>query len=97
MGLKIDKNKYKAEIDNCVIELTAVEFQILETLAKEPGRIFSRQQLMTSCYQDNRVVSDRTIDSHIKKLRKRIKEKCPEKDIIQSVYGVGYKLEWVQS
>ena len=96
IGLKLDEKKYKAEMDNQVIELTAVEFQILVALANEPGRIFSRQQLMDSSYQDHRVVSDRTIDSHIKKLRKRIKEKCPDKDIIQSVYGVGYKLEWVQ-
>lgn len=96
IGLKLDDKKYKAEMNNQIIELTAVEFQILMTLANEPGRIFSRQQLMDSSYQDHRVVSDRTIDSHIKKLRKRIKEKCPDKDIIQSVYGVGYKLEWVQ-
>ena len=96
MGLTLDQDKYKAQIDSVSIELTAVEFQILNTLAKEPGRIFSRQQLMDSSYQDHRVVSDRTIDSHIKKLRKRLKEANPNKDLIQSVYGVGYKLEWIQ-
>lgn len=96
MGLTLDQERYNAQLDHSTLELTAVEFQILYTLAKEPGRIFSRQQLMDSSYQDHRVVSDRTIDSHIKKLRKRIKEKCPDKDIIQSVYGVGYKLEWIQ-
>jgi two-component system response regulator BaeR len=96
MGLKLNEDKYTVLIDEINIDLTAVEFQLLSTLSKEPGRIFSRQQLMDSSYQDHRVVSDRTIDSHIKKIRKRIKEKCPHKDIIQSVYGVGYKLEWVQ-
>lgn len=96
MGLTLDPDKYKAKIDSISIELTAVEFQILSTLAKEPGRIYSRQQLMDSSYQDHRVVSDRTIDSHIKKLRKRLKEANPNKDLIQSVYGVGYKLEWIQ-
>jgi two-component system response regulator BaeR len=96
MGLKLNEDKYTVLIDEINIDLTAVEFQLLSTLSKEPGRIFSRQQLMDSSYQDHRVVSDRTIDSHIKKIRKRIKEKCPHKDIIQSVYGVGYKLEWIQ-
>jgi two-component system response regulator BaeR len=96
MGLKLNEDKYTVLIDDINIELTAVEFQLLSTLSKEPGRIFSRQQLMNSSYQDHRVVSDRTIDSHIKNLRKRIKEKCPHKDIIQSVDGLGYKLEWIQ-
>jgi len=92
-GFTIDESKYQASIDGVAIELTAVEFQILNTLAKEPGRIFNRQQLMDRCYQDHRVVSDRTIDSHIRKLRKRVKEASPEKELIQSVYGVGYKFE----
>ncbi|MGK0247478.1 MAG: two-component system response regulator BaeR [Oleispira sp.] len=92
-GLVLEEEKYKAILNGNTLELTAVEFQILVILAKEPGRIFSRQQLMDGGYQDHRVVSDRTIDSHIRKLRKRIHEKCPESDIIHSVYGVGYKFE----
>ncbi len=92
-GLILEEEKYKATLNGIALELTAVEFQILAILAKEPGRIFSRQQLMDGGYQDHRVVSDRTIDSHIRKLRKRIHEKCPESEIIHSVYGVGYKFE----
>ncbi|MFT5118585.1 MAG: two-component system response regulator BaeR [Kiritimatiellia bacterium] len=92
-GLVLEEEKYKATLNGKALELTAVEFQILVILAKEPGRIFSRQQLMDGGYQDHRVVSDRTIDSHIRKLRKRIHEKCPESEIIHSVYGVGYKFE----
>jgi two-component system response regulator BaeR len=92
-GLVLEEDKYKATLNGKELELTAVEFQILVILAKEPGRIFSRQQLMDGGYQDHRVVSDRTIDSHIRKLRKRIHEKCPESEIIHSVYGVGYKFE----
>jgi len=95
-GLEIDEDKYRATLDNQVLDLTAVEFQILNTLANDPGRIYSRQQLMDSCYQDHRVVSDRTIDSHIRKLRKNIKAKCPDKEIIHSVYGVGYKFEYIE-
>ncbi|MEH6449759.1 MAG: response regulator [Oleispira sp.] len=92
-GLVLEEEKYKATLNGKVLDLTAVEFQLLAILAKEPGRIFSRQQLMDGGYQDHRVVSDRTIDSHIRKLRKRISEKCPESEIIHSVYGVGYKFE----
>jgi len=58
-----------------------------------PGRIYSRQQLMDRIYSDERVVSDRTIDSHIKKLRKKIADAFPGKELIYSVYGVGYKFE----
>jgi two-component system response regulator BaeR len=92
-GLVLEEEKYKATLNGQLLDLTAVEFQLLVILAKEPGRIFSRQQLMDGGYQDHRVVSDRTIDSHIRKLRKRISEKCPESEIIHSVYGVGYKFE----
>jgi two-component system response regulator BaeR len=96
-GLVLEEEKYKATLNGNLLELTAVEFQLLAILAKEPGRIFSRQQLMDMCYQDHRVVSDRTIDSHIRKLRKRINAKCPESEIIHSVYGVGYKFELIES
>ncbi|MFZ0789266.1 MAG: response regulator [Chromatiaceae bacterium] len=75
------------------IELTAVEFALLETLHAAPGRIFSRDRLMDRIYSDHRVVSDRTIDSHVKKLRRRLAELLPERELIHSVYGVGYRYE----
>ncbi len=74
------------------VQLTAVEFEILLCLSNEPGRIFSRNTLMDNIYKDNRIVSDRTIDSHIKKLRKKLVDDA-NLDIIRSVYGVGYKME----
>ncbi len=92
-GLVLEASQLKAVLNGQTLELTSVEFQLLELLANQPGRIFNRQQLMDKCYQDHRVVSDRTIDSHIKKLRKRIKDKCPDQEFIHSVYGVGYKFE----
>jgi len=58
-----------------------------------PGRIFSRDQIMDRIYQDYRVVSERTIDSHVKKLRKKLSAGAGEHDYVQSVYGVGYKFE----
>ena len=75
------------------IELTAVEFQLLDKLAKQPGRIFSREQLMETMYQDHRIVSDRTIDSHIKKIRKKLQQHFPQQQFIHSVYGAGYRFE----
>jgi two-component system, OmpR family, response regulator BaeR len=75
------------------IELTAVEFALLQTLHESPGRIFSRDRLMDRIYNDHRVVSDRTIDSHVKKLRRRLAELLPERELIHSVYGVGYRYE----
>lgn len=87
----IDANRMVMAIDQQAIALTSVEFQMLSLLSSEPGRIFSRDQLMNTCYTDHRIVSDRTIDSHIKKLRKKIAV-IGNENWIQSVYGVGYKL-----
>lgn len=91
--VRIDRDKYKAWIDGNEIDLTAIEFQMLASMVEEPGRIFSRDQLMDIAYKDHRIVSDRTIDSHIKKLRRKIKTAAGGKDYIHSVYGVGYKFE----
>ena len=76
------------------VALTAIEFALLATLARHPGRIWSRDQLMDEIYQDHRVVSDRTIDSHIRKLRRKLSDGDDQShDWIGSVYGVGYRLE----
>ncbi|MDO6422486.1 response regulator [Saccharophagus degradans] len=75
------------------IELTQIEYRMFKLLFEQPGRIFSRQFIMDNIYTDYRVVSDRTVDSHIKKLRKKLQAAAPEQDIIRSVYGAGYKFE----
>lgn len=93
-GLILDQNTYKATIDGQNLNLTAVEFQLLKVLSDQPGRIFSRSVLVDKIYNDGRVVSDRTIDSHIKKLRKKIAEQLPDVELIHSLYAVGYKFEW---
>ena len=74
------------------VDLTPVEFRLLNTLVSQPGRVFSREHLMDSSYPDGRVVSDRTVDSHVKNLRKKVLAIAGE-DLIHSVYGVGYKVE----
>jgi two-component system response regulator BaeR len=63
-------------------------------LASHPGRIYTRDQLIDAMYRDERVVSDRTVDSHVKKIRRKIAAALPGREIIHSLYGVGYKYEW---
>jgi two-component system response regulator BaeR len=93
-GLVLDDAGLQASLDGKDLGLTAVEFQLLKVLAARPGRIYSRDQLMDAMYRDERVVSDRTVDSHVKKLRKKIGDVLPDRELIHSVYGVGYKYEW---
>lgn len=93
-GLTLDIDTYKASIHGVDLGLTAVEFHLLEVLSNHPGRIFSRSVLVDKIYSDGRVVSDRTIDSHIKKLRKKISVELPDIELIHSLYAVGYKFEW---
>ncbi len=92
-GLVLDESRYRALLHGRDLELTAVEFKLLQFLADNAGRIYSRSQLMEKIYPDQRVVGDRTIDSHIKKLRKKMVAAAPGEELIYSVYGVGYKFE----
>lgn len=92
--LQIDEDNYQASFNNIHLELTPVEFRLLHILNKTPGKIFSRDQLMNVLYADNRIVTDRTIDSHVKNLRKKLYNAGCGEDVIRSVYGLGYKCEW---
>ena len=91
--LILDESRYLATLHGLDLNLTAVEFKLLQFLAANPGRIYGRETLMDHIYPDDRVVADRTIDSHIKKLRKKISAVSPDDELIHSVYGVGYKFE----
>lgn len=91
--LELDRDRLVVRAGQQEITLTLVEFELLATLKQQPGRIFGRDQLMNKVYSDNRIVSDRTIDSHIKKLRKKLLEILPNQELIHSVYSVGYKFE----
>ncbi|RZU47375.1 two-component system response regulator BaeR [Fluviicoccus keumensis] len=93
-GLVLDEERYQARLQGHNLDLTAVEFHLLKTLAARPGRIFNREQLMDSMYADNRIVADRTIDSHIKKIRRKMAAVLPDRELIHAVYSVGYKYEW---
>ena len=90
--LKLDAEKYQASINGKILVLTVVEYNLLAILAESPGRVFSRSQLIERIYQDHRVVSDRTVDSHVKKLRKKISE-VHDRELIHAVYSAGYKYD----
>ena len=92
-GLTIDNDKFVASLGEHELDLTPVEFRLLALLASHPGRVFSRDLLMDKIYVDGRVVSDRTVDSHIKNLRHKIQAAAGSDDMIRSIYGVGYKLD----
>ncbi|WP_104202290.1 response regulator [Billgrantia saliphila] len=91
--LTLDDEGWRALADGQDLGLTAVEYQLLKVMMQAPGRIFSRDQLMDRMYRDHRIVSERTVDSHVKKLRRKIADAWPEREIIRSVYGVGYKYQ----
>lgn len=93
-NFRLDEDAAVVRINGETCELTAVELKLLKTLIESPGRIFSRNQLMTRIYPDNRVVSDRTIDSHVKKLRQRLEKYAADVEYIHSVYGIGYKFDY---
>ncbi|MCC5855274.1 MAG: response regulator [Idiomarina sp.] len=90
-NLSFQSESLEATYHGHVLQLTVVEYRLLEHLATHPGRVFRRSELMDVAYDDHRVVSDRTVDSHIKNLRAKLHEVASEEELIQSVYGLGYK------
>lgn len=96
-SLQLNKDNYCVSLGTKELSLTSVEFELLRVLLDAPGKIFSRDQLMDRIYADHRVVSERTIDSHVTKLRKKLSElgdaDAEGKEWIVSTYGVGYKIE----
>ncbi len=93
LGLQLDASRLQLGWQAGTLALTTVEFALIQALAEHPGQILSRQQLMDRIYDDHRIVSDRTIDSHIKKLRQKLAQSWPQMRFIESVYGAGYRLD----
>jgi len=90
-NLRIDVERYQAWMNGTELKLTPVEFSLLRMLTSRPGRVFSRDQLMNEMYSDYRVVTDRAVDSHIKNLRRKLQAVAADTDLIESIYGVGYR------
>ncbi|HEY5722960.1 MAG TPA: response regulator transcription factor [Allosphingosinicella sp.] len=89
--LSMDPARHRVSWSGKDVTLTVTEFMILEALAQRPGVVKSRNQLMDVAYQDDIYVDDRTIDSHIKRLRRKFRAIDPEFKAIETLYGVGYR------
>lgn len=92
-ALVIDAVRHHARLDGHELSLTPVELRLLATLASHPDKTFPRAHLLDRMYDDHRVVADRTVDSHIKNLRRKLQAIRPDEEIVRSIYGVGYRLE----
>jgi two-component system, OmpR family, response regulator ChvI len=90
-SLVLDPSRHWCAWKGQPVTLTVTEFQLLYSLAQRPGHVKSRDQLMDAAYEDNVYVDDRTIDSHVKRLRKKFKVIDNDFDAIETLYGVGYR------
>ena len=87
LGVRVDRVRHKASVKNSELDLTPTEFRLLECLLRQPGRAFSRHQLMDAAIGEGAIVLERTIDVHIKTLRRKL----GDADLIETVRGVGYR------
>ena len=92
-GLSLDCERFRVSANDQTLDLTRVECRLLNALITQPGRVFSRSQLMDVVYEDGRIVSDRTMDTHVKNLRRKLEQVLPGREFIHSVYGAGYRFE----
>ena len=93
LGVTIDKIKHRASVENKELDLTPTEFRLLECLLRQPGRAFTRTQLMDSAIEEGALVLERTIDVHIKSLRRKLGEAG---EYIETVRGVGYRFREIE-
>jgi two-component system response regulator ChvI len=89
--LVLDLDRYQATWTGQSLSLTVTEFRILQALARQPGHVKTREQLIGEGYQYDTFVSDRTIDSHIKRIRKKLCRVDPKFSAIETVHGLGYR------
>ncbi len=89
-GVEIDRPQHKVSVGAEELKLTPTEFKLLWTLIRQPGRAFSRHELMESCMGDDTLVLERTIDVHVKSLRQKLGEKG---DLVETVRGIGYRFK----
>lgn len=89
-GITLDRRRYRVSVDDVPVELTKSEFRLLDTLIRQPGRAFDRSELIDSALGEDTLVLERTIDVHIRAIRKKI---GPNADAIETVRGVGYRFK----
>ena len=90
-GVKIDRVRHRVTVSDEALDLTPTEFRLLECLVRQPGRAFSRHQLMDTAIGEGSIVLERTIDVHIKTLRRKLAEAGGSGELIETVRGVGYR------
>jgi len=92
-GFEIDTERFSVTLDGIKLDLTPVEFRLLAMFIGHSGRVYNRDQILNKIFDDGRIVLDRTVDTHIKNLRHKLKKINPKTDYIRSLYGVGYSFE----
>src|SRR3989338_1295822 len=89
--LELDPQRHSCHWKGNAVDLTVTEFLLLQALARRPGHVKNRDQLIDEAYGQNVYVDDRTIDSHIKRIRRKFREHDPEFSEVETLYGVGYR------
>lgn len=90
---EVSDETYSIKYKQNKLDLTPVEFRLLKMFLESPGRVFNRDQILDKIFADGRIVLDRTVDTHVKNLRHKLKIASPDHDYIRSVYGIGYSFE----
>ena len=92
-AFEVNDETYSIKLHGDRLDLTPVEFRLLKMFIQSPGRVFNRDQILDNIFEDGRIVLDRTVDTHVKNLRHKLKTATPEHDYVRSVYGIGYSFE----
>ena len=92
-AFEVNDETYSIKLHGDRLDLTPVEFRLLKMFIQSPGRVFNRDQILDNIFEDGRIVLDRTVDTHVKNLRYKLKTASPEHDYVRSVYGIGYSFE----
>ena len=92
-AFQVNDETYSIKLHGDRLDLTPVEFRLLKMFIQSPGRVFNRDQILNNIFEDGRIVLDRTVDTHVKNLRHKLKTASPEHDYVRSVYGIGYSFE----
>ena len=92
-AFEVNDETYSIKLHGDRLDLTPVEFRLLKMFIQSPGRVFNRDQILDNIFEDGRIVLDRTVDTHVKNLRHKLKTASPEHDYVRSVYGIGYSFE----
>ena len=92
-AFEVNDQTYSIKLHQGRLDLTPVEFRLLKMFLQSPGRVFNRDQILNNIFEDGRIVLDRTVDTHVKNLRHKLKTASPHHDYIRSIYGIGYSFE----